>query len=61
MIEKDEDGMFVGRVPQLKGCVTQAKSIEELMLRLKDAVELCLEEQSDSLNEVIEVRQIEVA
>jgi len=27
IIEKDEDGIFIGSVPQLKGCHTQAKTI----------------------------------
>lgn len=43
VIEKDEDGYFVGTVPQLKGCHTQAKSLDELMNRIKEAVLLCLE------------------
>ena len=43
VIEKDEDDYFVGTVPQLKGCHTQAKSLDELMNRIKEAVQLCLE------------------
>ena len=35
VIEKDEDDYFVGTVPQLKGCHTQAKSLDELMKRMK--------------------------
>jgi predicted RNase H-like HicB family nuclease len=43
VIEKDEDGYFIGTVPQLKGCHTQAKSLDELMERIKEATLLCLE------------------
>ncbi len=43
IIERDEDGLFVGTVPQLKGCHTQAKSLDELMERMKEVVSLCLE------------------
>jgi predicted RNase H-like HicB family nuclease len=43
VIERDEDGFFVGTVPQIKGCHTQAKSLDELMERMKEAVSLCLE------------------
>jgi len=43
VIEKDEDGYFIGTVPQLKGCHTQAKSLDELMARIKEATLLCLE------------------
>lgn len=43
IIERDEDGYFVGTVPELKGCHTQAKSLDELMQRVKEATLLCLE------------------
>lgn len=43
VIEKDEDGLFVATVPQLKGCHTQAKSLDELTERTREAVLLCLE------------------
>ena len=43
VIERDEDGYFIGTVPALKGCHTQAKSLDELMERVKEAVLLCLE------------------
>ncbi len=47
VIERDEDGYFIGTVPQLKGCHTQAKSLDELMERMKEAVSLCLEAESE--------------
>ena len=47
IIEKDEDGYFIGTVPQLKGCHTQARSLDELMERMKEAVLLCLEVEGD--------------
>jgi len=47
VIEKDEDDYFVGTVPQLKGCHTQAKSLDELMNRIKEAVQLCLEAEGE--------------
>lgn len=48
IIEKDEDGCYVATVPSLKGCNTQAKSLDVLMERTKEVVELCLEE--DEIN-----------
>lgn len=42
-LEKDEDGYFVASVPALRGCHTQAKSLDVLMKRIREAVELCLE------------------
>ncbi len=43
IIEKDEEGYHVASVPTLKGCHTRAKSLDELMERIKEAIELCLE------------------
>lgn len=43
IIEQDEDGIYVGRVPELRGCVTQGDSLDELLVNLKDAIHLYLE------------------
>jgi predicted RNase H-like HicB family nuclease len=50
IVEKDEDGYYVASVPQLPGCHTQAKTIEELERRVKEAIELYLEENKEQLN-----------
>lgn len=41
VIEKDEDGYYVASVPALRGCHTQAKSLDVLMKRVGEAIELC--------------------
>jgi len=43
VIERDSEGYYVASVPSLRGCHTQAKSLDELMERVKEAIELCLE------------------
>jgi len=43
IIQRDEEGYYVAEVPGLKGCHTQAKSLDELMERIKEAIQLCLE------------------
>lgn len=43
VIERDADGYFVGSVPSLRGCHSQAKSLDELMERMQEAIALCLE------------------
>jgi predicted RNase H-like HicB family nuclease len=48
IIERDLDGYFVASVPNLPGCHTQAKSLDELIERIKEAIILCLEVQSQS-------------
>lgn len=45
IVEQDEDGFYVGEVPELKGCYTQARSLDELMERLREVIRLCLDEQ----------------
>lgn len=42
VVEKDREGYFVATVPALHGCHTQAKSLDQLMERIKEAIELCL-------------------
>ena len=43
LIEEDEDGLLVASVPEIHGCHTQARSLDELMKRIREAIELCLE------------------
>jgi predicted RNase H-like HicB family nuclease len=43
IIEKDEAGYYVASVPELRGCHTQAKSLDKLMERIREAIALCLE------------------
>ncbi|HIC89974.1 MAG TPA: type II toxin-antitoxin system HicB family antitoxin [Anaerolineae bacterium] len=43
IIERDAEGYYVASVPELRGCHTQAKSLDTLMKRIREAIELCLE------------------
>lgn len=47
VIERDEDRWLVASVPSLKGCHTQARSMDELLERIKEAIQLCLEVQGE--------------
>jgi len=60
VIEKDEDGYFVASVPALRGCHTQAKSLDVLMKRIKEAIELCLEVEKPVSNQFIGVQRVAV-
>jgi predicted RNase H-like HicB family nuclease len=61
IIERDSDGYFVASVPSLAGCHTQAKSLDELMERIQEAIELCLEvdQQAETL-EFVGVQRVSV-
>jgi predicted RNase H-like HicB family nuclease len=61
VIEKDEDGYFVASVPELRGCHTQAKSLDVLMKRVKEAIELCLEVEEPVSNEFIGIQRVIVS
>lgn len=51
LIEQDEDGGFIGKVPELKGCLSQGDTLDELMKNIKEAIELCLEvEAKENIN-----------
>jgi predicted RNase H-like HicB family nuclease len=52
VVEKDSEGFFVASVPALIGCHTQARSLDELMERIKEAIELCLEVQENDVEEL---------
>ena len=39
VIEKDSDGYYVASVPALRGCHTQARSLDQLMERIREAIE----------------------
>jgi len=45
IIEKGEDGYFISEVVELQGCHTQARTMDELIKRTKEAIALCLEEE----------------
>ena len=43
IIERDSEGYYVASVPELRGCHTQAKSLDKLMERIREVIALCLE------------------
>jgi predicted RNase H-like HicB family nuclease len=43
VIERDEDGFYVGEVPQLRACYSQGRTIDELMTNIRDVIEMCLD------------------
>jgi len=60
VIERDEAGYFVASVPSLRGCHTQAKTLDTLMKRVREVIQLCLEDGEaveDSL-ELVGIQQI---
>ncbi len=62
IIEKGEDGYLISKVVGLPGCHTQGKTIKEVLERIKEAIELCLEADKENVKSMkfIGVQKIEV-
>lgn len=63
LIEQDEEGWFVSEVVELPGCHTQAKTLDELVSRTKEAIQAYLEKDTDVRIETkfVGIQQIEIA
>jgi predicted RNase H-like HicB family nuclease len=62
LIEQDEAGFYVATVPALRGCHTQARTLDTLMKRVREVVQLCLEDDENGAAplELIGIQQISV-
>lgn len=63
LIEQDEDGIYIAKVPDIPGCYTQGKTVEQAMERIREAIQVCLE--AEELEDVmplkfIGIQQVEV-
>ncbi len=48
VIERDEDGLYVGEVPQLTACYSQGRTIDELLENMREVIALALEDQAEA-------------
>jgi len=61
VIERDEDDYYVATVPALRGCHTQAKNLDTLMKRVREVIQLCLEDdQASPSGELVGIQQISI-
>ena len=62
LIEQDEDGIYVAKVPDIPGCYTQGKTVQQAMERIKEAIQVCLESDKEERPQMkfIGLQQIEV-
>jgi len=60
VIERDEEGYYVATVPALRGCHTQAKTLDRLMKRVREAVQVCLASENGTHTslELVGIQQI---
>ncbi len=62
IIERDEEGWYVATVPELKACYTQARSLDQLMERIQEAIAGCLDVDGEpqGTTELVGVQRITV-
>ena len=62
LIEQDEDRIYVAKVPDIPGCYTQGKTIQQAMGRVKEAIQVCLEAEKEEMPKMkfIGLQRIEV-
>ncbi len=63
VIERDAEGYYVANVPELHGCHTQARSLDKLLSRIREAIELCLQVEGSTArapSEFVGVQRIAV-
>lgn len=63
MIERDSEGFYIASVPQIPACHTQAQSLDEVMLRIRKAIELCLDVEGAPAQELefIGIQRVTIA
>jgi len=63
LIEQGEDGAYIASVPALRGCYTQADTVADAMEHIREAIELCLEDEEDipAMTKFIGIQQLEIA
>jgi len=47
ILQEDESGGYIVNNPSIEGCYSQGETIEEALLNIKEATELCLEEMQE--------------
>ena len=60
LIEQDEGGIYIAKVPDIQGCYTQGKTIPEVLERIREAIQVCLEAEEVESLKFIGVQRIEV-
>ena len=60
VIERDEDGYYVGEVPAIKGCYSQGKTVDELLHNMREVIEMALEDAPIISSEFVGVQKLSI-
>lgn len=63
LIEQGEDGWYVATLPDIQGCYTQGKTVAQVLDRVKEAIEVCLEADKEEIEPMkfVGVQQVQIA
>ncbi len=63
VLERDSEGYYVASVPQIPGCHTQARSLDEITERIREAIQLCLEVEGapEQVLEFVGIQRVTIA
>lgn len=63
IVERDDDGYYIGSAPALRGCHTQGRTLDDLMANMREAIELWLEGPNEPLPpmQFVGVQQVLIA
>jgi len=63
VIERDSEGCYAASVPQIPACHTQARSLDKVTVRIREAIELWLEVEGapDQDLEFVGIQRVTIA
>ena len=61
VVEQDEDGVYIVSCPQVKGCHSYGKTVDEALTNIREAIELCLQDEpQEAQPRFIGLREVEL-
>ncbi len=63
LIEQGDDGWYVASVPDIQGCYTQGKTVAQVLDRIEEAIEVCLEADKEEISPMrfVGIQQLQIA
>lgn len=59
IIEQDENGIYIAKVPDISGCYTQGKTVAEATDRIKEAIRVCSNDEDVKPLRFVGIQQIQ--
>ncbi len=59
IIEQDEDGIYIAKIPGISGCYTQGKTVAETIDRIREAILACSNDEDVKPLRFVGIQQIQ--